>query len=357
MPSPVAGDLTGVDRERLDDALDACDYLLDNLGPQGRFRGSESWGPEGELYLSSVCRTLLDAYRIVGAEPYLAGAVLILDRMRRTQRSEGGWSLKLGKDGLAFKVTAQQRQHTWDQESLPIIGSVAYAAAKYGRLTGDQRYESMVNRAVDHLLEHWEPERGCFVETGGDHDTSLRSAPTGYQAFFLLGLSAWRRCRDDLDQIVSRLVDYVRCSFESFDAHTMPHIKMIHMALLMTHLPVAYTLREIRPRIDELIESAVFKCGWVVGGYGHRDGIRGVVTSEAHMRGTGAVARAMKLYDLTTGTRTYHDTEAYQRVSSWIDAMKAVRGYYEFQDVRDGRRKGRGSPAQYIPCQWIFGTC
>ena len=92
-----------------------------------------------------------------------------------------------------------------------------------------------------------------------------------------------------------------------------------------------------------------------MGGYGNRDGYRGIVNTESNMRGSGAVAIAMKFYDLTTGTTTYRDSDAYRDVASWIDSMKAERGYYGYQTEYDGKRKGQGSPAQYIPCWWIFG--
>ncbi len=73
------------------------------------------------------------------------------------------------------------------------------------------------------------------------------------------------------------------------------------------------------------------------------------------MRGSGAVAIGMKFYDLTTGTTTYRDSEASRDVASWIDSMKAERGYYEYQTQHDMERKGQGSPGQYTPCWWIFG--
>jgi hypothetical protein len=353
--APVMGDLATVDLDRLDDALDACNFLLEHMNADGAYEVEERWGPEGESYLIEVGWTLLEAYRITGQGRYLEGAVSILDRLKRTQMPDGGWTLKLGTSGLEFKVTEEERQRTWEREELPLIGAAAYAVAKYRRLTSDQAYDGMINRAVDHLLEHWDPKRGCFLESSR-HFTEMRSAPTGYQAFFLFGLSAWQPQRTDLDDVVPGLVDYVQRNLESFDEQTMPFMRMVHIALLLQHRPIDHVRRELKPRIDDLAASPVFKCSWVRGGYGHRDSYAGIVTSKANVRGSGAVALVMRLYDLTTGTRTYRDSEVYGDVSWWIDAMKADRGYYGFQTREGLKRLGRGSPAQYIPCFWIFGA-
>ena len=352
---PVRGDLATVDLARLDHALDACDFLLEHLTSEGRYEVEERWGPEGEWYLVSICRTLLEAYRITGRQKYLDGAATILNRLQQTQMPAGGWALKLGPDGLEFKAAEEERRLTWERENLPMIGNVTHAVAKYRRLTGDDRYNGMVDRALEHLFEHWDPENGCFVEKSGEHFVGMRSAPTAYQAYFLLGLVAWRSWSERLEVIIPKLVGYVRRNFESFDEYTMPLMRANHAILLMKHRSLNYMVSEIKPRIDRLAASPVFKCPGILGGYGHRDSYRGIVNTEANMRGSGALAIAMKFYDLTTGTTTYRDSDAYRDVTSWIDSMKAERGYYEYQTEHDGKRKGRGSPAQYIPCRWIFG--
>jgi len=352
---PVKGDLATVDLERLDDALGACDFFLEHLTPDASYEVDGRWGPEGESYLIDMSWAVLEAYRISGKQKYLEGARAIFDRFQRSQMPAGGWALKLGPDGLEFKATEEERRVTWEREDLPLIGSVTHAVAKYQRLTGDDRYNDVVERAVDHLLEFWDPESGSFLEKSDEHFVGMRSAPTSYQAYFLVGLSAWARWRDSLEPLMPKLVEYIRRNLESFDEYTMPFMRVFHMVLLMKHSALDYVVHEIKPRIDRLVTSPVFKCAKIIGGYGHRDSYRGIVNTEANIRGSGAIAIAMKFHDLTTGTRTYRDSEAYREVAAWIDSMKAERGYYGYQTEYDGQRKGRGSPAQCIPCWWIFG--
>ena len=353
--NPVKGDLASVDMTRLGQALDACDFILEHLSPDATYTVDNCWGPEGELYTAEIAWTLLEAYRITGRPVYLEGGAAILARLQRAQMPSGGWAAKLGQNGMEFRMTEQERRLTWERESLPVIGAVTYAAAKYRWLTGDSHYNGMIARALDHLLEQWNPEEGCFVETGNRHFIGMRSSPTAYQAFFLLGLGAWRRWRKSLEPVLLGLAEYIRRNFESFDENTMPFMRTYHAVLLMKNSSLEYITRMIKPEVDRLIASPVFRCSGITGGYGHRDSYRGIVNTEANIRGSGAAAIAMKAYDLITGSNTYRDSNAYKDVASWIDSMKAENGYYEYQTQQDGKRKGRGSPAQYIPCWWIFG--
>ena len=85
--------------------------------------------------------------------------------------------------------------------------------------------------------------------------------------------------------------------------------------------------------------------------------MRGLVNTEANIRGTGALALLLKSQDLLTGRRSYTRRSEYHDMAKWIDSMRDVDGgYYEFQKASDGKRRGKGSAGQAIPCFWIFGT-
>ena len=351
---PVTGNLVGVDLDRLDDALDACDFLISHLTDEGRYEVEERWGPEGDLYLYGTASVLVEAYRITGEEKYLVGARLVFDRMKRIQLPGGGWTLNLSSSGRELKITEQQRRDSWQNEMLPAIGAFTYAVAKYRRVTGDDRYNAMIERGMDRLMTQWDGKQGLFIEEPTEQREKLRSDPKTYQALFLLGLGAWQEWRTDLRPVVVRLTQAIRTNYESYDEQTMPFMLVLHGALLMDSRE--YVVQEIKPRLDELIRSPVFKCARIRGGYGHRDGVRGIVNTEANCRGTCAVAMGMKLYDLTTGTHTYRDSKEYREIAGWIDSMKDENGYFGYQTEHDMKRRGKGSPAQYIPCWWIFGT-
>jgi hypothetical protein len=353
---PLEGDLHRVDLERLDQALDACDFLLAHLTPGGEYEIEERWGAEGALYRVQSAWTLLEAYRITRERKYLDGALRILDHQREMQLPAGGWPLALGPDGMEFKTSPEERQGSWQRENLPMIGTMLYAVAKYRRLTGgDARYDAMMEPALQHLLTFWDPKTGGFLEKGDEHFTALRSLPVGYQSFYLLGLAAWQTYEPSLAGVVSRLAEYMRRNFEGLDDSIMPFMRCYHIILLMRYSAPDYVATRIKAAIDQLVASPTFRCDWMAGAYGHRDSQRGIVTSEANCRGSGAVAISMRYYDLATGTMTYRQTAAYHEVAAWFDAMKAEHGFYEYLTRHDGQRKGQGSSAQYIPCWWILG--
>ena len=355
--NPLEGNLESVDLSRLDDAFAACRLLLEHLEADGSYEVEERWGPESNLYLAEIAWVLLEAYRIGSQAEILHGATRVLDRLQRLQKPSGGWTLDLGPDGLEFTASEEERRPTWEREDPPVVGAVAYAVAKFQNLTGNDCYREMVERALTYLLPMWNSAGGYFREDKDEHLSSLRSNPAAYQAMFLLGLAEWRAWRPDLEPVVDRLVQSIRAAFESFDEETMPFMRAYHALLMLRHGGSDYVSREVRPSIQSLLNSQVYRCGKIKGGYGHRDGCRGIVTSEANIRGTGAIAVASRFYDLATGSDTFCRTAAYREAAEWIDGMqKSGGGYFEYQQEHDLQRRGLGSPGQYIPCWWIFGA-
>ena len=122
---PIKGDLTAVDVARLDQALDACDFLLEHLTPEVSYEVDERWGPEGVSYLSEIPSILLEAYRITARQKYLEGAMTILDHLQRTQMPTGGWTSKIGPDGLEFKPRLDQPVPP--HQARPAAGAHAFA--------------------------------------------------------------------------------------------------------------------------------------------------------------------------------------------------------------------------------------
>ena len=106
---------------------------------------------------------------------------------------------------------------------------------------------------------------------------------------------------------------------------------------------------------SDLIYNKRFKIPNLPGGFGHHDGLRGIVTDEAHLRSGAGIIIAMKYYDLYTNSRTYRDTEEYKDLSRWIQEMKGDGFYYEFELLPERKKIGYGSPGQYLPIWWILG--
>jgi len=105
-----------------------------------------------------------------------------------------------------------------------------------------------------------------------------------------------------------------------------------------------------------MLKSELYSCCCIPGGYGHRDTVRGIVNTEANVRGSVMVASYMKFYDVLTRTNEYTKSDTYRNICKWIDSMKSGKeGFYEYQKESNMLRCGHGSIAQIFPCIWIFG--
>ena len=119
----------------------------------------------------------------------------------------------------------------------------------------------------------------------------------------------------------------------------------------------SYVEKYIKPKLDSYMQSGLFRSDDIPGGYGHRDGVRGIVTDELHMRSGIGLAYALKAYDINTGNDHYMSTKWYRELCAWIDSMKADDGsYYEYETALDRKKYGKGSAGQYLPVLWILGT-
>jgi hypothetical protein len=72
---------------------------------------------------------------------------------------------------------------------------------------------------------------------------------------------------------------------KAYDQNTMPLVYGLHAAVLVQHSSDDYKKNVIKPRIDNhLVFNETFRINDLPGGYGHRDGLRGIVKTEAHLR-------------------------------------------------------------------------
>ena len=85
---------------------------------------------------------------------------------------------------------------------------------------------------------------------------------------------------------------------------------------------------------------------------------RHIASTEDHVnvRGNGAIASIMRIFDLVSGEQTFTDSDLYRHVSSWMDEMISDDGL-AYGCMRHGSRYryGLGSPPQYMQLWWILG--
>ncbi|MBT6052053.1 MAG: hypothetical protein HOK52_09100 [Candidatus Marinimicrobia bacterium] len=347
-----------VDHERYYSAIGVADFIAAHHDEEGTYNVNEHWGPEGEIYRAICVWVLLDAYKFSDKPEYLDKSRIILERFRKRQRPSGGWTLSLGSDGLKFKVTDDERRDTETLEDPVISGAVLKSIADYQLITGTKDFQDMGNKAFDYLMDLWNSDIGTINEYRDRHLSALRSNPDSYHFMILLGLNAWSDAGSSkAKEVLPQNIDFARKTFDNFDDKTMPLMVGYYVAVLTKFCSLEYSKRYIKPKLDAYMKSGLFGSNDIPGGYGHHDGLRGIVTDELHMRSGIGLANAMKSYDLNTGQNEYMKTKWYLDICTWIDSMKSNDGsYFEYQTTIDEKKYGKGSAGQYLPILWILGT-
>ncbi len=347
-----------VDAKRLSQAIDAADFIVNHHHEDGSYSVDKSWGPEGEIYRAICVWILLDIYTLTGHKNYLKTAQIILQRFKNNQRKNGGWPICLGQNGLRFKVTDSERQDSNNQEDPVIAGAMIKAIADYSLITESNEFKVMGEKAYQYIVNLWDDKTGSINENQDRELATLRSNPDAYHFLLLQGISAWAEIgSNDAKQKFPQILAFVRKTFEKFNNETMPLMMGYHVAILSKHYPSSYRERVIKPRLEEYLQSGLFASNTISGGYGHHDGLRGIVTDELHMRSAIGLVYAMKAYDYAAEAGLFTLMNEYKSLTNWIDSMKSDEGgFYEFQDEQDGVRYGKGSPGQYLPALWILGS-
>ena len=346
-----------VDLERFESAKNAIDYIVSSHDMNGTYFVNESWGPEGEIYRAMCVLVLVDMYSLTKQKEYIDTARQILNRFRNSQLNNGGWTISLGNDGLRFKITEAERIDSNSHADPIIAGVVLKAIVEYSTILGSNEFELMGKKAYQYLVDIWDEDLGTVNENKDRELTDLRSNPDAYHFYIMDGIKSWHTFGSkDAGMKFNKILHFVKKTYEQFTDETMPLMIGYHVALLAKYESVSYRTEIIKPKLESYLQSDLFASKSIIGGYGHRDGLRGVVTDELHMRSAIGLSYAMKAYDYYSKNDYFIKKEVYKNIVNWIDSMKDDKGYYEFQDSIDGAKYGKGSPGQYLPILWILGT-
>ena len=347
-----------VDKERILAAISAADYLVSQHKNSGDYVVKTSWGPEGEIYRAVCVWILVDIYNLTKKQTYIDTAKKILRRFQDRQRENGGWAICLGSNGLRFKITDKERDDSNNQEDPVIAGAILKSIVDYKHSVGNDEFNEMGESAYQYLNDIWDDNMGTVNENKDRDLTALRSNPDAYHFLILQGIDSWTLNGSmDAKKKLKMNLNFVRNTFENFSNQTMPLMIGYHVAILSKHSSKDYIMGTIRPKLENYLGADLFASKELIGGYGHRDGLRGIVTDELHMRSAIGLAYAMKSHDFFTNSDYFKKTRRYQNICKWIDSMKSKDGgFYEFQDSKDRAKYGKGSPGQYLPALWILGS-
>ena len=221
-------------------------------------------------------------------------------------------------------------------------GGLAIAARAFALAGGEDRYQKMAWRAMDHYCTIWDP---AFLKE--HHFVTFYGL-----SFALVAFDAWRdlypRAGEMVDAITRLLTDG-----PVWWGYSPSKLAIVGVGLLTVH-GRRYADTHIRPALEDLLQAGLEV---TPGGYGMATGSGQKWGRYADVRGTVPLMIAMKAYDMATGSHTFTKRPSYQRMLGWLDrnrlaAQAAGRPFFEIQR-EDGSWFGSGTPV-YLTVWWAL---
>ena len=337
----------------------AADFLLDHLKADGRIEIFDTQYPESHLYLSGDLFPLLEAYSISNGQKYLNGARRILDYLQRNQTSSGGWTfgfLELGGERSSTIGGYGSYHELSDKVTASSAGWPMAGVRKYERITSDQSYRPMVEKAIDFLDSIWNDKWGF--------DDGLFRA-TFKDALAIVGLMSWQDTYPEAKTLLSKTIGFVtenhRCWSENdknwFDKvsgeKTAPAaVTFTISCALLEAAGSKFVKSHIEPALKRILVSNDYNCSHepaLLSFWPYRQ-------DRADIRSNVYLLLTMKLLDAITDSPMYLNTPRYTKVASWLETMRDNQGFFEYQNCSDGSRGSHASPAQFLIAFWVVGT-
>ena len=322
----------------------AADFLVDHMIPEGRVEILDTQYPESHMYLAGDLFPLLEAYALSRRDKYLTAARQILDYFGRNQAASGSWTLgfyHLGGERSTTLAGYGSFAELADKVVAAAPGWPLAGVRKYERLTGDEQYRPMVQKAIAYL-------NNCWHEHWGFDDGFFR--PLFKDVLNILGLWLWRefdpRIEPLLDKAIRFLTESPRCWSEaeknwfvdvgSDDLAEVAGTLTASCALLET-TGTRFVDSHIQPALDRILASADGLCSHnraVLSYWPYR-------ADRADIRSNVYVLMAMKLMDVITGATAYQQRQRYQDLAAWLTTMRDEQGFLEYENCHDGTRGSR----------------
>lgn len=337
---------------------DCADYLVSIQNPAGYCEPCDAKHEEIGAYQIESAITLLQAYDLLGDNPYLEAARRVMDFVVAKQEDNGSVPMdplpqdyyeRAKKDVLEYTFEPLEKDgQTYPGSTMAMSeyasygltdGLMSMAVSAYGRADND-RYAAAGKLALDHYCSIWDPPG-----LKENHFVSFYGIAFALQAF---AQSNHERREEMVDAITGLLTDG-----PTWWDYSPSKLAIVGGSLLTVH-GARFAASHIIPGVDKLLAAGLEV---VPGGYG-------MATADANwgdyadIRGTLPLAIIMKVCDVVAGT-DYTSGETYGRMLQWMadnrrDAVAEGRPFYEVS-YPDGRRFGSGTPASILPVWWATG--
>lgn len=337
---PAGSAAERIDATRRQAAEAICDRVIGRVR-DGRYVPPEALWAESTAYRAELAATLAIAGHLLGRSQSVEVAEAMLERILAERVDGALWSVGRWCQFPVYRgLPIDWRDELSRPDRTYTNPIVVYCLGVYHRITGDRRFASSMRTSLERMLAG-----GTYF---GDPAALHHMTPE----WVALASFLWREELPEYWQAARPIVDWVRDGLVPGSALDFPFVTAVRMHLLLATTGTEHLRGVIGPAIDAFLADASWR-------YEHdRRDVRHIKELGEHVdiRANGALAVAMRMFDLAAGEQVYTGTDHYRYLAGWMDAMRDADGScYGCRDVGTGRRFCLGSPPHYIQLWWILG--
>jgi hypothetical protein len=329
-----------VDEKRKPHALALCDYILSRLDLRGRYVPEESIFAESIGYRASLAAYLAEAGRVLGRPQYIEGAGAILRDVQR-ERIGDMWPVGIYADFPRYQgLDLDWREKYTVNPDVRYTTLVVLGLGSYYRASGDRTVIEPARRALAAILGKW------------DMELERQRREWLILELLAMAISIWEGVLPEFARYKAPLVQTVLDTFVAMAPNGFPFFTMYRTVLLLGETGDRYLYSHLKPGIDALLAEPKLRCPENADDFFHYP----KTADHVNVRGNGAVAITLRLFDQVARKPVYTQGKVYRHVAAWFDSQRREDGaYYGARQHGRGRRFGLGSPDQYLPLSWLIG--
>ena len=329
-----------VDASRRQAAEAICDRVI-GRERDARYVPPEALWPESTAYRAELAATLAIAGRLLGRRRCIETAEAMLERLLAERVDGALWSVGRWCEFPVYRgLPLDWREESARPDTADTNPIVVYCMGVYHRITGDGRFAASVRSSLGRML------------AGGAYFGNPAALHHMTPEWVALACLLWRETFPEYWQAARPIVDWVRDDLVRTAPRDFPFLTAVRMHLLLAATGTRHLRGVIGPAIDAFLAEGSRRCA-----HDRRD-FRHLQELSAHVdvRANGALATAMRMFDLAAGEQVYTGTGPYRYLAGWMDGMRDPDGAcYGCRDVGTGRRFCLGSPPHYLQLWWMLG--
>lgn len=340
-PMAPEGSAAGrVDASRRQAAEAVCDRVIGRVR-DGRYVPPEALWPESTAYRAELAATLAIAGRLLGRRRYVDTAEEMLERLLAERVDGALWSVGRWCEFPVYRgLPLDWREESARPDTACTNPIVVYCLGVYHRITGDGRFAASVRASLGRMLAG-----GAYF---GDPAALHHMTPE----WVALACFLWREAFPEYWQAARPIVAWARDDLVRAAPRDVPFVTVVRAHLLLAVTGDQHLRGVVGPAIDAFLAEDSRRFAHDRRDFRHLQELAGHVD----VRGNGALAVLMRMFDLAAGERVYTGTDLYRYLAGWMDAMRDPDGAcYGCRDVGAGRRFCLGSPPHYIQLWWMLG--